>query len=344
MALTLNKSRRAFPLVFKDKKNITEQVLPFLQQVTIVENLEGVFDEATLKFDNKNNLFLRKDWAFDKGTKLEIGVTTLNWESAEEGIINKTIGHYNVDVKKFNFKNANIKCISAPLKAKNQENSNIYNQISLKELGSKIANKYKLEYFYEGPEIIMEDVKQEKTTDFSFLNEIADKEGIKLKVTNSKLVLFEEEKLLKKESIKTFSIDYFTDFEIDDKSNEIYDAIELTYYHAIEDEEKRVILTKDQLEGRENKEYEKLLKRKVRAKDNNFNKLAKNLLNKANRKEITIKFKTIGYLNLYTGAVITIVDAAQYNGKYLITKITYNLPKFEIEVEGYKIKRSDNND
>ena len=75
MALTLNKSRRAFPLVFKDKKNITEQVLPFLQQVTIVENLEGVFDEATLKFDNKNNLFLRKDWAFDKGTKLEIGVT-----------------------------------------------------------------------------------------------------------------------------------------------------------------------------------------------------------------------------------------------------------------------------
>ena len=339
MALMLNKSRRALPLILYKSKNITEQIVPFLQQITIVENLEGVFDEATLKFDNKNNIFLNENWAFAKGSSVKIGVNTLNWENENAGIVEKIIGEYNIDYKKFTFKTATVKCISAPLKAKNQENTNIYNIISLKELGKEIAGKYKLKYSYKGQDIVLNDVKQEKTTDFKFLNDIAAKEGIKLKVTNRTLALFEEEELLKQKAVGTFDINYFTDFEIDDKSNEIYDAIELSYFDATEDEEKKVLLTKSELEGGNKKEYEKLLKTKVRAKDNNFRRLAKNLLNKANRHEIIMTFKTIGYLNLYPGVIINITNAAEYSGKYLITKITYNLPKFDIAVEAYKVKR-----
>lgn len=342
--MVLNRSRRASPLVLYKKKDISNQILPFLKQVTIVENLEGVFDEATIKCDNKNNIFLNANWAFSKGSMLEVGISTLNWESENEGLINKIIGQYNIDCKKLNTKDATIKCISAPLKAKNQENTNFYNKISLKELGNKIATKYNLQYYYEGPDIVLDDVKQEKMTDFKFLSDVATKEGLKLKVTNNKLVLFEEEELIKREPVKSFSIDYFTDFEIDDRSNEIYDAIELSYYDAMEEEEKKVLITKNELEGGKNKEYEKVLKTKVRAKDNNFKRLARNLLNKANRREIVMTFKTIGYLNLYPGAAIIITNAGEYNGKYLITKIIYNLPKFYITVEAYKIKRENTND
>lgn len=47
-------------------------------------------------------------------------------------------------------------------------------------------------------DIILKNLTQEKETDFSYLNKIAQEEGVKLKLTHNSLILFEESEFAKK--------------------------------------------------------------------------------------------------------------------------------------------------
>lgn len=340
-----NLIRRATPIVNYRGIDITESISPFFERAEITEVLEGELDSCTLRFNNKDGNFLKKNWALKKNELINFLIKTLNWENNFAGVKKSNIGNYYIDRRKFTKRKAIIKAISAPLEAKDTKNSKIWNKITLKNLGAEFATKYNLEYFYKTKkEITLTNIKQEEETDFSFLQTIATREGIKLKLTHSKVVLFEEELLLKKETKKSLSIDYFEDYEINDKSNEIYDAIELTYFDSKKNKKQKAVITKSELETgkkEENKKFQKLLKIKMRALTGDIDTLARNLLSRANRKEIEISFKMIGYTNLYTGDVIEILDAGEFSGRYLIFKLGHKLPKFETSVIAYKIKKED---
>lgn len=340
MAINNNLVRRSSPSIFYKEKDITEMIKPYFKSFKVTDNLEGVFDEVNLQFDNKDDIFLRNNWALEKKEKIKIGVRTLNWENDFEGLIEKEIGSFYIDIRKFSKTSLTIKAISAPLNAKNQKNSKIWNKITLQRLGEEIAKKYKLEYFYKSnQEILLTNIKQEDKTDFSFLNEIASNEGLKLKVTHSKLVLFEEEILLKQEAKKTFDIKYFTDYEIVDKTDEIYDAIEITYFNSKKNKEEKAIITKEEIETgktNKNKSYEKIYKLKKRAKSGDLKTLAKNILKRENRREIEIEWKMIGMREIFAGQVVNII-AGTFSGEYLITYVEHTMPRFTTSVKAYKI-------
>lgn len=343
-----NLVRRASPIIYYKNKDITKSILPFFSSLEVTEVLEGELDSLTLKFNNHKNNFLKNNWAFKKDEIVKFQIETINWESNFEGIKRNNIGNYYIDTRKFNKKIATIKAISSPLGAKNTKNSKIWNKITLKNLGAEFAAKYNLEYFYKSEkEINLTNVKQEKQTDFSFLQNIATREGIKLKITHSKVVLFEEELLIKKAIKKSFSIDYFEDYEINDKTDEIYDAIELTYFDTKQNKQLKAVITKSEIESGKkvkSKKFQKLLKVKMRALTGDIHTLAKNMLTRENRREIEISFTMIGLAGLYTGDVIEILDAGEFNGKYLIIKLSHKLPKFETSVTAYKIKKEQKND
>lgn len=336
-------TRRASPVFIINKVDVTEQLLPYITSTDVTEHLEGSLDELVIKLNNDNNKFLTSNWVIHKKTEITLGIKTINWESELEGEKYHQIGVYNIDNRQFSRKEATFKAISGPLHAKDSKHSKIWAKVSLEALGKEFADKYKLKYFYKVKDnILLKNIKQEEQADFEFLNKIAQDEGIKLKITNGILVLFEEEIFVGEKTLLTVSLNNVSDFQIKDKTNDIYDAIEVKFFNMKTQKEEKVVITKKELETGEKEENpEKIYVLKSKPKGGDLKRLAKKTLENINKREIEISLKIIGCKELFAGCVIEILDAGEFSGKYVVTRIQHKFPKFETSLEAYKIKRSD---
>ncbi|MDK4472350.1 late control protein [Fusobacterium necrophorum] len=300
-------------------------------------------DELVIKLDNEKNKFLSSNWVIPKKTQISFGIKTINWESELEGEKYHQIGVYNIDNRQFSRKDATFKAISGPLHAKDNKHSKTWAKVSLEALGKEFADRYKLKYFYKvKEEITLQNLKQEEQPDFEFLNKVAQDEGVKLKITNGILVLFEEEIFINGKSLLTVSLDHVSDFQIKDKTNDIYDAIEVKYFNTKKQKEEKAVITKSEIEtGKKDEEPKKIYVLKSKPKGGDLKKLAKKILENINKREIEISLKIIGCKELFTGCVIEILDAGEFSGKYIVTQIQHKFPKFETSIEAYKVKRSE---
>lgn len=334
----MGKMRRAEPTIIYKENEITKNIMPYISSIIITDNLEGTLDDVKISLINQKNIFLNNNWSPNKNERIEIGIKTLNWEQEKEGIVSKNFGIFYIDEKEFSKKTATWKGISAPLNSKNVKNSKTWESVTLNKLGEEIANKYNLEYqFFLESEINLKDLQQEKQTDFSFLNKIALEEGIKLKITNKKLVLFEESEFQKKETSIILDLKKVEDFRIKDKSNDIYDAVEVKEFDKIAFKETKVIITKEELEGKEPGQANKILKINTRSKSQDLYKYALKKLQQVNKQENMINITMVGDLRYYAGIVINIINAGIYSGRYMIKKVIHKLPNFTTEIETYKI-------
>lgn len=332
--------RRVDPILFYKEKDISEDLRPYLLSVSSEDNLEGKLDSIEISVINKDNKFLDPNWSPEKKEILEFGIKTLNWENELEGFLQSNVGSYYIDEKSFNKKVATWKGISAPLNSKNTKNSKTWESISMKRLGEEFASKYNLEFQYlVSDEITLINLTQENETDFSFLNEIAKEEGIKLKITNKKLVLFDEKEFQNKEAVYIIDLLKVKDYKIKDKSNEIYDAVEIKEFDVISLENKTVVKTKAELEGKLGGTKNKILKVKARSKSNNLDRYCLKLLEQANKYEETITLTVVGDRRAYAGLTFNLINAGYYSGKYMMKKVKHTLPTFTTEIEGYLIKK-----
>lgn len=333
-----NKVRRAWVEIMYKNQNITQDITPYLKSVTTTDNLEGKLDDLNITLLNRGNKFLLSGWSFQKGDLLNIKLKTLNWENETEGVKEVTLGQYYIDEKEFNKDTAQIKAVSSPLNALNVVNSKTWNSITLKRLGEEIAKKYKLEYlFLSNDHIQMSNIIQEKETDFSFLNKIAQEAGLKLKITEKKLVLFEESSFYKNKITGIFDLNYSIDFNLKDKTSDIYDSVEVSYFDTVSFGEKKQVITYEELLGKSGGTKKKTLKIKRKPVHGNLRKYALKLLEQSNKSQVILEVTIPGYRNIFAGNVIKIVNSGEYDGKYLVTKVVKTLPGFTCKIESYKI-------
>ncbi len=337
-----NLMRRVYPTLIYKEKDISEDLQPYLLSITSTDNLEGELDSIKISVLNQDNKFLDPKWSPEKKEILTFGIKTLNWENELEGFMQSNIGTYYIDEKTFDKKIATWKGISAPLNSKNEKNSKTWETVSMKRLGEEFANKYNLEFQYlVSGEITLTDLIQENETDFSFLNKIAKEEGIKLKITNKKLVLFDEKEFQKKEAVYKIDLQKVEDYRINDKSNEIYDAVEVTEFDPIALANKTVTKTKAELEGKIGGSKNKVLKIKARSKSGDLDKYCLKMLEQVNKQEKIIILKVVGDRRAYAGLTFELINAGYYSGKYMMKKVKQILPKFTTEIEAYLIGGED---
>lgn len=329
--------RRVYPVLFYKEKDISEDLQPYLLSVISTDNLEGELDSIKISVLNTDNKFLDQKWSPEKKEVLTFGIKTLNWENELEGIMQADIGTYYIDEKSFDKKVATWKGISAPLNSKNVKNSKTWASISLKRLGEEFANKYNLEFQYLAEDFTLIDLIQENETDFSFLNKIAQDEGIKLKITNKKLILFDEKEFKNKDAVYKIDLQKVEDYKITDKSNEIYDAVEITEFDPIALSNKTVIKTKEELKGKAGGSKNKILKIKARSKSGDLNRYCLKMLEQVNKQEKTIILKVVGDRRAYAGLTFELINGGYYSGKYMMKRVKQTLPKFTTEIEAYLI-------
>lgn len=334
----MGKIRRAWVEIIHKDKNITTELSPYLQNFEVIDNLEGQLDSMRITLLNKENKFMQKGWSFSKGEILEFKVKTLNWENENEGEKEAGIGLFYVDEREYSKESAVIKGVSAPLEALDVTYSKTWQSISLKRLGEEFSNKYGLKFMYLcSRDVILKNLTQEKETDFSYLNKIAQEEGVKLKLTCNSLVLFEESEFSKKEKVSTIDLLKVIDFNLIDKSSDIYDSVEVKYFDIVSFSEKKVILTAEELKGKKGGSTKKTLKITKKPASMDIKIYALKKLEQLNRQQQEIEITTLGDRNIYAGSVFEIINSGEYNGNYLVTQVTKILPGFIAKIKGYKI-------
>ena len=100
-----------------------------------------------------------------------------------------------------------IKALSIPISSsiRNSEKTRAWEDTILQKIAQDIANDAKLELMYDvKSDIQLDRVEQEEKSDMAFLLELCDQYGVALKVTDNKVILFEEEIYEAKPVIDTF--------------------------------------------------------------------------------------------------------------------------------------------
>ncbi|CAL7892794.1 Late control protein D [Fusobacterium necrophorum subsp. funduliforme] len=334
-------TRRAFVNVFYAGKDISLSLQQYMTGFSIIDNANSTIDSIEFSLRNDGNRFLKKEWDFPKKARFDVKLTTINWEKENEGMKERALGSFYIDDKNYSKEKITIKGLSIPLgNIQDQKNSKHWEKISLKKLGEEIAKKYNLKYLFLAKEekgAEFKSLNQDKETDLGFLSKVCEEEGMNLKITFDKLVIFDEEVYENKPIVRVINLEKteVLSWDIRNKSKEIYDAVLLVFSNSKKGKEEKYFYS---ITGKKEKEEgQKILKINRRGSGHNLEKYAKKALKRANKEEIELTLNIIGELSFSASSCFLLENAGMYNGKYYIKQVKRSLEPFVTSISCYRI-------
>lgn len=201
------KARRAEVEVSYTGIDITSSVRKDLLNFSYTDNASGESDSIsiTLKDDHKKWV---GPWFPDKGDVLEAEIITKNWRR-DNDTQSLPCGLFYIDQPEYSGPpdSLTINAVSSPLNGnfKNVQRSRTWKNISLRQIANDIAYRAKMGLQYIGKtNPTFKEKEQSETPDATFLAELCEEEGLGMKVTDDKIIIFDEEEFEKKPSVTTY--------------------------------------------------------------------------------------------------------------------------------------------
>lgn len=236
-------------IVVFNKVDISDEISHSISSLTYTDNSKNAIDDLEITMENLDYRWL-KEWYPDENAQLLVGICDINGKKSKY----LDLGTFYVDEPTFDNNTVNLKCIALPLNQniRDQKNTNAWEKITLKELVTEIANKHEMSAEIYCDNEYFERIDQDNETDLSFISRIAKETGLNTKITDDKIVIFDTEEMEKNETIEIFNInDYrIRNFSLKKKNKEIYDKVEISYYDADKKKYIKEIVTKAELEKR----------------------------------------------------------------------------------------------
>lgn len=326
-------ARRSYIRIIYEGKDITGDLTPYLKSASYTDNLDkGDSASFTLLGDK-----WIEEWPILKGDKFEMEIILIDW--AHEGD-NRSLkcGKFVVDDLSFagvpdtmTISGTSID-ISRGLKSLKRDAT--WENISLKEIAQEIADKNSLTLFYDfEKDVIYDKVDQVKESDSHLLHRLAEVEGLRMKIIESKIIIFDESKYESLEPVVSFERSELMNYDLQCDDLDVYDACEITYYDPILGEQ-----LKGRFEAPANSLYKartgKILYKNMdtavpgatkEIKERSLNERAKKLLRSNNRNETKIKIEAMGSIEYNAGLTMAINGFGNYTGTYLIDSVEHNL-------------------
>lgn len=327
------KARRSYIKLIYDGVDITGDITPYLLSASYTDNLDKA---DTASFTLKGDRWI-KEWAILKGDKFELEIGVTNW--LREGD-NRSLkcGTFTVDDISFSGTpdKLTVSGISVDMTKgiKEVKKDNTWENISLREISQEIADKNSLKLYYDSDaEFLFDKVDQLKETDTQLLCRLCESQGSSLKITDLQLIIFDDEKYEKVESVLNFSKADLTSYSLKCGDHDIYDSCEVRYYDPAMGQN---------LKGRfetPDSEFYKVRTGKIlyvnedtgvtgatkEEKEQYLNERARKLLRNKNKHETEINLNHMGDVNYLAGLTSKITGFGRYDGVYLITSVEHNL-------------------
>nr|DAP46397.1 MAG TPA: tail protein [Caudoviricetes sp.] len=236
-------------IVIFNKVDISDEIAHSISSLNYTDNSKNAIDDLEIELENLDYRWL-KEWYPDENAQLLVGI--------HEELENETnfldLGTFYVDEPTFEDQKLTLKCLALPLNQniRDQKNSVAWERVTLKELVMQIANKHEMNAELYAENVFFERLDQNKETDLAFINRVVKEIGLNMKVSDDKIIIFDDEEMEKNDTIEVFNIkDYrIRSFSLKKKNKEIYDKVEVSYYDPDKKKVVKEIITKEELDKR----------------------------------------------------------------------------------------------
>lgn len=310
-------TRRAYPTVYYNGKNISTTVDKYLEAFQYTDPASGESDSIEITLGNWDNNWLN-GWFPDKGATLTAKVAAMNWRKEGE-TLQLNCGAFSLD--EISFAGApdtmTMGAVSAPANDAFQttERTKTWEDVTIRQIASDIAKRYGLSLAYDAPSIKITSVEQSGATDSAFLGTICKDYGISLKVYSKKLVLFDREAYKQKAAVATIRKADMLNYTFNTTLAGTYTGGELTYTTSKGAEVIAKLGTGPRiLKSNASASTAAEAKQKLIA-----------AIEEANHAETSLAFSTVGNPLLVAGQCINISGLGIADGKYYIDKATHTV-------------------
>lgn len=309
--------RTAIRLIY-DGTDISVDVSGDLVSFDYTDNESNTADDISVKLKNDTGLWSGA-WFPGKGDTLKAYVLH---EQAE-----LYCGTFKIDELAYSGppKTFDIKAVSVPLNGdiRRTAKSKTWEDIKLSVICQEIAAAGDLELYYDVENDPTYDrLSQREESDLKFLERICADEGYSLKITDQRLVVFDQKKYesekpvaiieLSKSAIKSFSFK--------SQAFDLYKTCTVSYFDPEKEEELQETFTAPDVNEGMDKRVVKRAGSLAEAK-----RIARATLRKLNRHEITGELTLVGDTVYLAGLIVTIKGFGKYDGNYLIEKARHSV-------------------
>lgn len=310
-------------------KAIARDLAPHLLSLTYSDNLSGAADDLTLDLEDRDALW-EGDWRPTFGDAAVARLEADGW-FGEDPVTQLRLGTFAHDKIRISGppRRVSLQCVSAPLATglRRRKRTRAWRGVTLKQIATDIANRAQLGLDFSaqaGPSYLQ--ALQNDKSDLEFLTEECKEVGLTLKVTESKIVIYDELTLDSGASVGEIDLIggkvISWDFDGDDSGR--YGSCHISCF--------------DPRTGKTSKGQFPADGQTVPGLDPNGQTLelviqvsnvgealtrAKALLRNANRFATSGKITTIGDPGLVAGVIFDLVNAGGLSGKFIITKATH---------------------
>lgn len=330
-------ARRLTATVLYNKKDISVDLAAHLKGLSYTDNMSGEADTLDLTLEDKAGAW-QGNWFPDKGATLEATLNTVNWESLSAGNKSLRLGLFELDeIGSSGYPSEiNIRAVSIPSdnKLRGVERTRSWEKAELKTIANDIASGAGMELVYDTEENpTLERTEQTEQSDLSFLLALTKDNGLALKVTENKVVIFDESKyeteepkitIVKPNTFYTagtgITVTNLLSYSFSNKSRDIYKACHVRYQHGKKKEIIEATFTDpDKKEGK-TLEIKEDVENIAEAE-----RLAKKRLREKNCQEWTGSLTVPGNLNLVAAVTVNITGFGKFDGKYIITRASHSI-------------------
>lgn len=310
--------------IFAEGENVTQNISPYLKSITYTDNLSGEADTAEIEVSDANRIFVA-DWFPKRGITVSITLARGYWDGGD--IETFDLGSFECDeiTNSYPPNVARIKLNSIAQNSglRQKDESHAWENVKLSQIAADVAKKAGVKLVYDTPEDpTIKRAEQSEMSALTFLQKLCTDNGLALKVSDGKLIIFDEAKLEQQEPVSTLGYDLsvIKNFSATATLQEIYKSCEVVYKHGQKDEK----ITGKFDDG--TKDDGKVLKinQKVESQAE-AEKLAKKKLRDKNKDEIKVNLTTTGRFDYVAGNVIELKDHGFYSGRYIIEKATHTI-------------------
>jgi len=333
-------ARRSEVLASYQGVDISEDLQNDMTDFEYVDNASGDSDSVRISLKDENHIWLNH-WFPEKGDAITPAIRTLNWRN-DGDLQYLPCGQFFIDEPKYSGRPSTftIDAISSPLNRNFADvpQNQTWRNITIKEIAKEIARKAGLSFQFIGENNpIYQTKEQSDESDASFLSELCEEESLAMKVTDSKLVIFDEREFENREVVASYSEanDSILDYEFTTKlTNTNYDGVRVTYHDPMRAETITYLHAINEVDEK-SKIYH--LNKKVSSKKE-ARRLAQRTLRNLNKKETTGTINMIGNIELLGATCIQLNDFGSFSGKYYVQQASHSIRNgFVTSVEVRKI-------
>lgn len=313
------KVRQATVSIKYNGKNVTENIKHCFSNMTYTDVASGETDTISIALTDESNKWIN-GWFPIEGDFVETEINQLNWTQIDD---NKKLNCGKFLVDDFDFNGPpdtfNLKGIASPINSNfaSTTNSKPWNKTTVKGIASNIAKKAGISLVFDATDYSIEKIEQNNQTDMAFLFSICESYGFSMKLYNSKLIIFDEEKYEKKTSKGTIDKSDCSNYGLNGTLVGTYHGVSIKYTNTKTN--KTLSYTYNPLKG------SRILKLNEKAENLKDAELkAKARLRKANKASRTITLELKGNIKYLAGTCFNLTGFGKFNGKYYIDKATHN--------------------